>query len=74
LADIDLAADLVAERIVLLPDDGRAVGVVRPAAVRPDDHVTAIRQTRDLAVGLHGEAAKGDCRVRGVDLRQGHSN
>jgi hypothetical protein len=42
------------------------------AEVRPDDDVTAIRQTRDLALDLVRAAAViRICRVGGVDLRQG---
>jgi hypothetical protein len=52
LADLDLAANLVAGRIVSLADDGLAVGVVREAGVLPDDDVAAIEQRRDLAVEL----------------------
>jgi hypothetical protein len=52
LADLDLAADLVAERIVSLRDDGRATRVIREAAVGPDDDVAAIVQGCDLAVDL----------------------
>jgi hypothetical protein len=63
-AKLDLAADLIAGRIISLADNGRAGRVMREAAVRPDDDVTAIVQGYDLAVVLSGAA------VRGVDLRQ----
>jgi len=69
--EVDLAADLVARGIVSLADNGRAVGVIGPALVRPDDDVTAIRQSRDVAIELRCKAVRGDRRVRRVDLRQG---
>lgn len=55
-AKLDLAADLIAGRIVSLSDDGRAGRVIRAAEVGPDDDVTAIVQGDDLAVVLAGEA------------------
>jgi hypothetical protein len=50
--EMDLAADLVARRIVSLPHHGRAVGVKRAAVVCPDDDVTTILESGDMAIGL----------------------
>jgi hypothetical protein len=51
-AELDLAADLVAGVVVSLPDDGVAAGVEREALVVPDDDITAIVESGDLAVDL----------------------
>jgi hypothetical protein len=52
-AELDLAADLAAGRVVSLHEDGVAERVERHAAlVVPDDDITAIVESGDLAVDL----------------------
>ena len=52
-----LTSTLLPSESYRCPTDGPAVGIVRAAAVRPDDDVNAIRQAGDLAVAPGGAAA-----------------
>jgi hypothetical protein len=63
-AELDVAADLVACNVVALPEDGGAVGVMRPPAVGPGHDVAAVEQADDPAVVPKGIAAGRDRCVR----------
>jgi hypothetical protein len=63
-AELDVAADLVACNVVALPEDGGALGVMRPPAIGPGHDLAAVEQADDLAVLPIGIAAGPDRCVR----------